>query len=50
MKQDKVGVGLGEFAMATMEVKLSIARILTRLQKGCSLMLDSYFVQYLEQY
>lgn len=50
MKQDKAGVGLGESAMATMEVKLSIARILTRLQKGYSLMLDSYFVQYLEQY
>lgn len=35
-KQDKVGIGLDEFGMATatMKMKLYTGRILTRLEKG----------------
>lgn len=49
LKQDKAGVGLGEFGMAARKMKLSIGRILTRWEKGSSLMPDSCFVKYLEQ-
>lgn len=40
-----------EFGMVTIpkKMKLSIGRIITRLEKGSSSMLDSYFVKYLEQ-
>lgn len=49
VKQDKAGVGLGEFGMAAMKMKLSTGWNVTSLQKGSILMPDSYFVKYLEQ-
>lgn len=45
VKQDKAGMGLGEFGMATMKMKLSTGRNVTSLQKGSILMPDSYFVK-----